>query len=71
MKHFTDRVYYLERDGAMAHIGFLTSGSWVLYLLEADADWEWDVEGVYPQFEDAFRRIAYRDPLVLLNEEWY
>ena len=71
MMHFTDRVYYLDRDGALAHIGFLTSGNWVLYLLEAKSGWEWQVEGIYPEFGYAFRAISYRDPLVLLNEEWY
>lgn len=68
MKHFTDRIFYLEKDGALAHISFLTSGNWVLHLLEDDG--EWQVECICPSYELAFRTIAYRDPTVLLQEEW-
>lgn len=71
MTHFTDRIFYLGKDDSLAHISYLTSGNWVLYLLEAADDWEWQVDSAYPTYEQAFRAIAYRDPVTLLQEEWY
>ena len=70
MKYFTDRIFYLDKDGALAHIAYLTSGNWVLSLLEEQTGWEWTFEGAYPTYEVALSHIGYREPVTLLQEEW-
>jgi hypothetical protein len=70
MKHFTDRVFYLDGTDELVHVRFLTSGNWVMYLLSDRSGWEWEVALILPTYEDVFSRIRRYDPQLLLQEEW-
>ena len=70
MKHFTDRLFYLDGTDEMVHIRFLTSGKWAVYFLNRLSGWEWEVAFVLPTYEDAFLRIRGYEPQLLLQEEW-
>jgi hypothetical protein len=68
MKHFTDRIFYLERTGLVVHISFLTSGNWVMHLL--DDDGVWSVAHITETYEKLYQMIRRDDPTCLLQEEW-
>jgi len=69
MKHFTDRIFYLRTD-ELAHISFLTSGMWVLYILSEKFEWNWMVQEIADTYEELMAEITYKDPVLLLHEEW-
>lgn len=69
MKHFTDRIFYLDRTGCLAHISYLTSGSWVLHFL--DDGGVWYVEIIADSYDMLFNMIRRDDPILILHEEWH
>lgn len=65
---FSDRIFYLEANGLLAHIQYLTSDMWALSLLHHDGDWEFDHIG--PTYQDVYQTIRPANPTLLLEEPW-
>jgi hypothetical protein len=65
---FTDRIFYLDRRDMLAHISYLTSDMWVLFVLDDDGDWEFETSA--RTYEDLFQMIRPFNPDVLLEEPW-
>lgn len=65
---FTDRIFYLDRRDFLAHITYLTSDLWALFVL--DDDGEWELETSARTYEDLFQKIRPFNPDVLLEEPW-
>jgi hypothetical protein len=65
---FSDRIFYLDRRDIFAHISYLTSDVWVLFVL--DDYGEWKLEASARAYEDLFQMIRPFNPDVLLEEPW-
>lgn len=65
---FTDRIFYLDRRDFFAHITYLTSDLWALFVL--DEDGEWELETSAPTYEQLFQMIRPFNPDLLLEESW-
>ena len=65
---FTDRIFYLDRRDFLAHITYLTSDLWALFVLDDDGEWELEMSA--STYEILFQRIRQFEPNLLLEEPW-
>ena len=65
---FSDRIFYLERTDTLAHLGYMTSSMWALFLL--DDRGEWELEGIAPSYDELVHKIWPANPTLLLEEPW-